>query len=47
MHVDAYRLSSAIELDDLDIDFANSIVVIEWPRDFIDDSFDNWLLCRN
>ena len=44
VHVDAYRLSSAIELDDLDIDFANSIVVIEWPRDFIDDSFENWLL---
>ena len=44
VHVDAYRLSSAIELDDLDIDFSNSIVVIEWPRDFIDDSFENWLL---
>ena len=44
VHVDAYRLSSAIELDDLDIDFPNSIVVIEWPRDFIDDSFENWLL---
>jgi tRNA threonylcarbamoyl adenosine modification protein YjeE len=44
VHVDAYRLSSAIELDDLDIDFANSIVVIEWPKDFIDGSFENWLL---
>ena len=34
-HVDAYRLSSAVELDDLDIDFENSIVVIEWARDFL------------
>jgi tRNA threonylcarbamoyl adenosine modification protein YjeE len=44
VHVDAYRLASAIELDDLDIDFANSIVVVEWPRDFLGDSFENWLL---
>jgi tRNA threonylcarbamoyl adenosine modification protein YjeE len=35
VHVDAYRLSSAIELDDLDIDFANSIVVVEWARDYL------------
>ncbi|MEK9577929.1 MAG: tRNA (adenosine(37)-N6)-threonylcarbamoyltransferase complex ATPase subunit type 1 TsaE, partial [Aquiluna sp.] len=34
-HVDAYRLSSALELDDLDIDFENSIVIIEWARDFL------------
>ncbi|MFP7835123.1 tRNA (adenosine(37)-N6)-threonylcarbamoyltransferase complex ATPase subunit type 1 TsaE [Marisediminicola sp. LYQ134] len=30
VHVDAYRLGSAAELDDLDIDFAESIVVVEW-----------------
>lgn len=36
VHVDAYRLSSAIELDDLDIDFVGSIVVVEWARDFLD-----------
>src|SRR4051812_31626280 len=30
VHVDAYRLSSALELDDLDIDFERSIVVVEW-----------------
>jgi tRNA threonylcarbamoyladenosine biosynthesis protein TsaE len=29
-HIDAYRLSSPAELDDLDIDFAGSICVIEW-----------------
>ncbi len=44
VHVDAYRLSSAVELDDLDIDFANSIVIVEWARDYLDDLFDNWLL---
>jgi tRNA threonylcarbamoyl adenosine modification protein YjeE len=32
VHVDAYRLASAMELDDLDIDFARSIVVVEWGR---------------
>ena len=42
-HVDAYRLSSAVELDDLDIDFENSIVVIEWARDFLDGYADNYL----
>jgi tRNA threonylcarbamoyl adenosine modification protein YjeE len=29
-HVDAYRLTSLEEWDDLDIDFANTAVVIEW-----------------
>jgi tRNA A37 threonylcarbamoyladenosine biosynthesis protein TsaE len=28
VHVDAYRLASAAELDDLDIDFKNSITVV-------------------
>lgn len=43
VHVDAYRLGSAVELDDLDIDFANSIVVVEWARDYIDGIADDWL----
>jgi tRNA threonylcarbamoyl adenosine modification protein YjeE len=43
VHVDAYRLSSAVELDDLDIDFANSIVVVEWARDYIDGLAEHWL----
>jgi tRNA threonylcarbamoyl adenosine modification protein YjeE len=43
VHVDAYRLSSAVELDDLDIDFERSIVVIEWPRDFLDGVLDQFL----
>jgi tRNA threonylcarbamoyladenosine biosynthesis protein TsaE len=43
VHVDAYRLSSAVELDDLDIDFAGSIVVVEWARDFFDGYAENYL----
>ena len=43
VHVDAYRLGSAVELDDLDIDFENSIVVIEWPRDFLDSVITEYL----
>ena len=33
-HVDAYRLSTPEELDDLDIDFMGSISVIEWGKGF-------------
>jgi len=30
VHVDAYRLASALELDDLDIDVDRSVVIVEW-----------------
>ncbi len=43
VHVDAYRLSSAVELDDLDIDFPNSIVVVEWGRGMLDGLTESWL----
>jgi tRNA threonylcarbamoyladenosine biosynthesis protein TsaE len=43
VHVDAYRLSSALELDDLDIDFARSIVVVEWGRGLLEGITDSWL----
>jgi tRNA threonylcarbamoyladenosine biosynthesis protein TsaE len=43
VHVDAYRLSSAIELDDLDIDFERSIVVVEWGAGLLDGITDDWL----
>ncbi|KFF58990.1 hypothetical protein JF66_14540 [Cryobacterium sp. MLB-32] len=43
VHVDAYRLSGAMELDDLDIDFAHSIVVVEWGRGMLDGITDSWL----
>jgi len=43
VHVDAYRLSSAMELDDLDIDFPGSIVVVEWGAGLTDGITDDWL----
>ena len=43
VHVDAYRLSSAIELDDLDIDFEASIVVVEWGQGLLDGITEEWL----
>ncbi len=43
VHVDAYRLSSAVELDDLDINFENSIVIVEWARDYLDGYSENFL----
>ena len=43
VHVDAYRLSSAAELDDLDIDFDGSIVVVEWAAGMVHGVADSWL----
>jgi tRNA threonylcarbamoyladenosine biosynthesis protein TsaE len=43
VHVDAYRLGSAAELDDLDIDFENSIVLVEWGKGLLDGISDDWL----
>lgn len=43
VHVDAYRLGSAVELDDLDIDFAGSVVVVEWGSGMLDGVADSWL----
>jgi tRNA threonylcarbamoyl adenosine modification protein YjeE len=42
VHVDAYRLGSAAELDDLDIDVAHSVVIVEWGRDMADRLTDTW-----
>lgn len=43
VHVDAYRLSHPAELDDLDIDFEGSIVVVEWAAGMLDAIADQWL----
>ena len=43
VHVDAYRLGSPQELDDLDIDFANSITLVEWGAGFTEGISDSWL----
>ena len=42
VHVDAYRLGSGAELDDLDLDLARSVVVIEWGRGMAEDLADTW-----
>jgi tRNA threonylcarbamoyl adenosine modification protein YjeE len=42
-HIDAYRLSTPAELDDLDIDFAGSISVIEWGKDYAEGLTDSIL----
>lgn len=43
VHVDAYRLGSATELDDLDIDYPGSIVVVEWGDGLLDGVSESWL----
>lgn len=43
VHVDAYRLQSPVELDDLDIDFDAAIVVVEWASGMLDGVAESWL----
>lgn len=43
VHVDAYRLGSALLLDDLDLDFDHSVVVVEWGVGLLDDASESWL----
>ena len=44
IHIDAYRLSHSDQLLDLDLeDHPNSVVVIEWGREFISSLSDTWL----
>lgn len=43
VHVDAYRLSSAAELDDLDLDYEGSIVIVEWAAGMLDGVADSRL----
>nr|WP_200892837.1 tRNA (adenosine(37)-N6)-threonylcarbamoyltransferase complex ATPase subunit type 1 TsaE [Microbacterium azadirachtae] len=42
VHMDAYRLGSAAELDDLDVDAPGSVVVIEWGRGMAEELADAW-----
>lgn len=42
VHVDAYRLGSAVELDDLDLDAEHSVVVVEWGRGMVDGIRPEW-----
>lgn len=43
VHVDAYRLSTEAELDDLDLDYEGSIVVVEWGAGLLDGVTESWL----
>lgn len=43
IHVDAYRLASALELDDLDLDLDASVTVIEWGSEVVAAITDSWL----
>jgi tRNA threonylcarbamoyladenosine biosynthesis protein TsaE len=36
VHVDAYRLSSSTEFDDLDLDLDGSVVVVEWGSSLLE-----------
>ncbi len=42
VHVDAYRLGSPAELDDLDLDVEGSVVVVEWGRGMVEGLRDAW-----
>nr|WP_246205727.1 tRNA (adenosine(37)-N6)-threonylcarbamoyltransferase complex ATPase subunit type 1 TsaE [Agromyces salentinus] len=43
VHVDAYRLGSPELVEDLDLDFAGSVVVVEWGAGLLDDVSPSWL----
>ncbi|MDR0782204.1 MAG: tRNA (adenosine(37)-N6)-threonylcarbamoyltransferase complex ATPase subunit type 1 TsaE [Propionibacteriaceae bacterium] len=45
VHVDAYRLGSAGEIDDLDLEaeMATAVTVVEWGRGFVEHLSDHWL----
>ena len=43
VHVDAYRLGGAAELDDLDLDYEGSVVVVEWGAGLLDGVSESWL----
>lgn len=46
VHVDAYRLRSPAELDDLDLDYEASVVIVEWGAGLIDGVADSVLDIR-
>ncbi len=43
IHIDAYRLASAGEIDDLDVDIASAITAVEWGQDAAPRLADRWL----
>jgi tRNA threonylcarbamoyladenosine biosynthesis protein TsaE len=43
VHVDAYRLATARELDDLDLDYDGALVVVEWGSGKLDGVAESWI----
>lgn len=43
VHVDAYRLGSPSDLDEIDIPFSSSIVLVEWGKGLTEGIAENWL----
>lgn len=46
VHVDAYRLGSVAEVDDLDLDLESSVTVVEWGEGLVEGLADHHLLVR-
>ena len=48
VHVDAYRLSSVAEVDDLDLDasLADSVTAVEWGSGLVESLAESWLDVR-
>jgi tRNA threonylcarbamoyladenosine biosynthesis protein TsaE len=48
VHVDAYRLGSVAEVDDLDldVDLADSVTVVEWGTGLVEHLAESWLEIR-
>jgi len=42
IHVDAYRLGSPAELDDLGLDLDNAVTIVEWGSGMVDGLVDRW-----
>jgi tRNA threonylcarbamoyladenosine biosynthesis protein TsaE len=46
VHVDAYRLSSVLEVEDLDLPVAESVTAVEWGSGLVEGLAESWLEVR-
>ena len=46
VHVDAYRLASVLEVEDLDLPIAESVTAVEWGGGLVESLADAWLEVR-